>query len=81
MKKHEPLSSAKAVLGLLIVAIVFVIFYKFYQNQDYLFEDISALRNYVIFAIVAGGFLVGLLYLGSQTTHKSHAKSSKKKRK
>lgn len=77
MKKHEPLSSAKAIVGFLSLAIVFVIFYKFYHNQDYFFEDINALRSYVAFAIIGAGFLIGLLYLSSQTTHNSAVKSPK----
>ncbi|HSW88189.1 MAG TPA: hypothetical protein VLG12_03430 [Candidatus Saccharimonadales bacterium] len=83
MKKHEPLSTAKAVIALLTLTIASVIFYKFYTNQNYFFDDIEALRNYVIFAIVGGGLLIGLLYLTSQTTHqvKTNSKASKKKRK
>ncbi len=85
MKKHEHLSSAKAIIGLLVLGIAFVIFTKFNDNQDFFFQDPAALRNYVIFAIVAGGFLIGLYYLASQTTHPKAAakasKSSKKKKK
>lgn len=81
MKKHESLSSAKAVLALLALLIVFVIFYKFSVNQDFLFEDPEALRNYVMFAIVGGGFLIGLLYLAGQTKHSASSKSTKKKKK
>lgn len=80
MKNHEPLSSAKAVLGLLVLGIVFALYWKFQENQNYFFEDLGALRNYVVFAIVVAGFLVGLMYLASNTTHKT-SKSSKRKRK
>ncbi len=79
MKTHDSLSSAKALVGLFVFAIVSVIFYKFYQNQDYFLDDPTALRNYVVFAIVGSGFLIGLLYLTAQTTSKT--KSSKKKKK
>jgi protein-S-isoprenylcysteine O-methyltransferase Ste14 len=95
MKKHEPLSSAKAVLAILILAIAFVIFYKFMANQAYFTSDPSLLRSYVVFAIIAMGLLISLLYLANQTTHtaarktvKAHIKSktvkavkSKKKKK
>ncbi len=81
MKKHEHLSSAKAIIGLLVLGIAFVIFSKFNESQDFFFQDPAALRNYVVFAIVAGGFLIGLYYLASQTTHKAPSKSSKKKKK
>ena len=85
-KRHEPLSTAKALVGILILGIAFVLFYKFITNQDVFFDDIEALRNYVIFTIVVCGFLVGLLYLTSQTSHKAKAtnvklKASKKKKK
>jgi H+/Cl- antiporter ClcA len=89
-KHHEPLSTAKAVVGILVLGIAFVLFWKFMTNQDVFFEDIEALRNYVIFTIVVCGFLVGLLYLSSQTTHKTKitkakvatkTKTSKKKKK
>lgn len=77
MKTHEHLSSAKATVGLLVFLIAVVIFWKFWTNQDYFFEDVNAMRNYIVFAIIGGGFLVGLLYLTSQTTHKVVSKSSK----
>lgn len=86
-KHHEPLSTAKALVGILVLAIAFVLFYKFITNQEFFFDDVEALRNYVIFTITVCGFLIGLLYLSSQTTHKSKtkpsvkAKSSKKKKK
>jgi uncharacterized membrane protein len=84
-KHHEPLSTAKAVVGLLVIGIAAVLFFKFWNNQDYFFGDVEALRNYVIFTITVCGFLVGLLYLSGQTTHKVKAsaksKSSKTKKK
>lgn len=85
--KHNPnhLINAKAIISFLILAIAFVVFYKFVNNAKYLYQDPNALQNYVIFAIVGGGFLIGLLYLTSQTTHKTATKtksvrSSKKKK-
>lgn len=72
---HHRVNNAKAVVGLLVLAIAFVIFFKFVTNQGNLFEDPEALRNYVIFAIVGGGFLIGLLYLTGQTKHKEPSKS------
>ncbi|HSX09688.1 MAG TPA: hypothetical protein VLF93_06035 [Candidatus Saccharimonadales bacterium] len=90
MAKPHHVNNAKAVIGLLIVGILFVVFYKFITNQDYFFQDPNALRNYVMFAIVGGMFLVALLYLTSNTTHKestkpkaikASTKSSKKKKK
>jgi hypothetical protein len=89
--KHNPnhMNNAKAVIALLVLAIAFVIFYKFITNTKYLYMDPNAMQNYVIFAIVGGGFLIGLLYLTSQATHKpatkvksvkSSTKSKKKKK-
>lgn len=89
-KHHEPLSTAKALVGLLVLGIAFVLFWKFMTNQDVFFDDLEALRNYVVFTIVVCGFLVGLLYLSNQTSHKTKtskakaptkAKSAKKKKK
>lgn len=86
-KKHEPMSTAKALVGFLVLAIVAGLFYKFITNQDVFFDDVEALRNYVVFTICVAGFLVGLLYLSSQTTHKPKAvkaaktKTTKKKKK
>ena len=71
MKTHESLSTAKALIGLLCLSIVAIIFYKFTTVQDYLFSEPETLRNFVIYAIVGGGLLIGLLYLTSQTTHKA----------
>jgi len=88
MAKPHHVNNAKAIVGLLVLAIAAVIFYKFWTNQDYFFQDLNALRNYVVFAIVGGGFLVTLLYLTGQTKHDEPAKSkaskstkSKKKKK
>jgi hypothetical protein len=89
MKKEHHLKNAKAIIALLILAIAFVIFYKFTSNQDALTNDPVALQDYVIYAIVGGGFLIGLLYLTSNTTHKESSKAkvvktsktSKKKKK
>lgn len=75
MKKEHHEKNVKAIVAILVLAIVAVIFYKFITNENYFFQDVTALRNYVIFAIVGAGFLIGLLYLTNQTTHKSTAKS------
>lgn len=75
MAKPHHVNNAKAIVGFLVLAIAAVIFYKFWTNQDYFFQDPNALRNYVIFAIVGGGFLVGLLYLTGQTKHDESAKT------
>lgn len=77
-KHHEPLSSAKAIIGLLVLGIAFVLFYKFITNQEFFFDDPEALRNYVIFTITVSGFLIGLLYLTSQTKHKAKTKAAPK---
>jgi hypothetical protein len=79
MNKPHHVSNAKAIVGLLALAIVFVVFYKFVTNQDLFWGDPTALRNYVMFAIVGGGFLIGLLYLTSKTEHKSAAKAKSTK--
>ena len=85
MQKHEHLSTAKALIGLLAVSIVAVLFWKFNSSKDYLFTDLTVLRNYVAFAIIGGALLVVLFYHASQTTHPKAAikssKSSKSKRK
>jgi H+/Cl- antiporter ClcA len=87
MNGHHHVNNAKAVVGLLVLAVAFVLFYKFITNQSFFFDDIEALRNYVVFTIAVCGFLIGLLYLSSQTTHKiksvvkSSPKSTKKKKK
>lgn len=86
MAKPHHYNNAKAVIAILILAIAFVIFYKFVTNQNFFFDDINALRNYVVFAIVGGGLLIGLLYLTSNTTHtavakKKTVKASKTKKK
>lgn len=88
MNKEHHIKNVKAIIGILVLAIAAVLFYKFITNENYFFQDTTALRNYVIFAIVGGGFLIGLLYLTGQTSHKTPEKSktvksskSKKKRK
>ncbi len=92
MKKHEPVSTAQAILGLLVLAIVATLFYKFITNKQYFMDDPEALRNYVMYTVVGAGFLIGLMYLGSNVTHtpkkaksappkKAASKTSAKKKK
>lgn len=80
MKNHEHVNNAKAVLALFVLLIAFVVFYRFLQLQEILFEDPEMLRNYVMFAIIGGGFLVGLMYLAGQTKHSPSSKPTKKKK-
>ena len=75
---HHRVNNAKAVVALLILAVAFVLFLKFNASQSYFADDPEALRNYVMFAIVGGGFLIGLLYLTSKTEHKEAAKAKTK---
>ena len=75
---HHRVNNAKAIVAFLILAIAFGIFYKFTSNQSYFENDPVAQTNYVIYSIVGGGLLIGLLYLVSQTTHKEPAKAKSK---
>ena len=77
MKTHEPLSTAKAILSLLVLGIAVVLFVKFQENQVLFFEDLNALRGYVVGAIIGMGFLIVLMYMASQTTHTKVVKVSK----
>ncbi len=81
MKKSSHHESAKGIIGLLVVAIGFVLFYKLATNQDSFVDDLNALRYYVVLSILAMGFLLGLFYLVSRSTHQSPAKKSTKKKK
>jgi hypothetical protein len=75
---HHRVKNAKAIVALLILGIAFALFYKFITNQSYLMNDPEALRNYVLFAVVGGGFLIGLLYLTSKTEHQEPSRSKAK---
>ncbi|MGI8420410.1 MAG: hypothetical protein ACR2LN_07280 [Candidatus Levyibacteriota bacterium] len=75
---HHRVNNAKAIVAFLILGIAFVIFYKFISNQSYFADDPVAGTNYVIYSIVGGGLLIGLLYLTSQTTHKEPSKTKTK---
>jgi hypothetical protein len=83
MKHGSSHHVAQGVIGLLILAIGFVLFYKFAMNQEAFMGDHAALRNYVMLSILAMGFLLGLFFLASKP-HKPKAvkaaKSSKKKK-
>jgi hypothetical protein len=77
---------AHGVIGLLIVAIGFVLFYKLALNEQYFAEDVNALRNYVLLSILTMGFLLGLFFLASKphkpkTIKAAKSKSKKKKKK
>ena len=69
MKKGTHHENAKGIIGLLSVAIGFVLFYKLFTNQEFFADDPEALKDYIILAFVGMGFLVGLFYLVSQSAH------------
>jgi hypothetical protein len=84
MKKGSAHHTAHGIIGLLIVGIGFVLFYKLVTNQDFFAHDLNALRNYVILSIVTMGFLTGLFFLASRPhtskTKTVKAKASKKRK-
>jgi len=78
MKKGSAHHTAQGVIGLLVVGIGFVLFYKLATNQSAFADDPTALRNYVVLSILTMGFLTGLFFLAT----KPHAtKATKKKKK
>lgn len=85
MKKGSDHHVAHGVIGLLIVAIGFVLFYKLATNIDVFNNDLNALRNYVVLSILTMGFLTALFFLSSKphnkTAHKAVKPSPKKKKK
>lgn len=80
LRKGTHHHNAQGVIGLLIVIIGFVLFYKLAVNQDFFNEDMGALRNYAALSIVTMGFLLGLFYLATKP-HISSKTTKKKKRK
>ncbi len=74
LEKGNHNSNAKAVIAFLILALVFVLFVKIVFSINYLYNDPAMLQKYVIFAIIGGGFLVGLLYLVNQSSSKGKSK-------
>jgi len=81
MKKGSAHHTAQGVIGILVVLIGFVLFYKFAINQDAFFNDPDALRNYVVLTIAGMGFLLGLFFLATKPHKVKAAKSSKSSRK
>lgn len=77
LKKGSHHHNAHGAIGLLILVIGFVLFYKLATNIDAFGEDVNSLRNYVVLSIISMGFLLGLFYLATKP-HK--AKSSRKKK-
>lgn len=79
---QQNMASAKAVASLFILLVAFGIFLIFQKYQDVLTQS-GSLKLFVALAIIAGGFLFGLLYLVSQSTHKEAkvtvAKTARKK--
>lgn len=81
---HE---TAKIVLALFVFLVAFGIFLLFINYKDNIIAS-DSMRLFVTMAIIAGGFLIGLLYLANspqkkylkaKTNHHKTAKSSKKK--
>lgn len=77
MKKGTPHHNALGIIGLLIVAIGFVLFYKLFTNQAAFADDLGALRNYVILSILVMGFLTFLFYLASKPHNQKAPKAVK----
>lgn len=76
--KHDHHKAAHAVIALLILIIIVILFDKFLTYQDLLFQDLNALREYVLLTIAAAAVLFGLLYLVSDSVQKHHARSKVK---
>ena len=77
IKKGSHHHNAQGIIGLLIVAIGFVLFYKLVMNQSAFADDLGALRNYAALSIVTMGFLLCLFFLAT----KSHTSKATKKKK
>jgi len=76
---HQNMASAKAVAAFFILLVAFGIFLMFQKYQDVITQS-GSLKIFVAMAIIAGGFLFGLLYLVSQSTHKENRANSIKKK-
>ncbi len=83
VKRGSHHHNALGIIGILIIAIGFVLFYKLYANQVAFEDDLGALRNYVVLAILTMGFLTFLFYLASKPHNPKGTKTVKtsKKRK
>ena len=79
MKNTSNHHMAQALIGLMILAIGFVLFYKLATNETAFANDMYALRNYAALSIVTMGFLLGLFYLATKS-HTSTKPSKKKKK-
>ena len=80
MKNGSHHHTMQGIIGLLVVAIGFVLFYKLATNLDFFSDDPTALRNYVVLSILSMGFLTGLFFLVTKP-HGKVAKASKAKKK
>jgi len=72
MKKGNHHHNAQGFIGLLVLAIGFVLFYKLATNLDAFSTDLNALRNYVILSIISMGFLLGLFFLATKSHQTNH---------
>jgi len=81
MKKGTAHHTAQGVIGLLVVGIGFVLFYKLVMNEQAFTNDPAALFNYVMLSIVVMGFLTFLFFLSTKPHLPKTAKSSKTKNK
>ena len=76
MKNNEHhMHAAKNFLAFMIVAIAAAMFFVFYNNQDNIMKG-DSFHLFMTLVIVGAGFLVGLLYLISNMTHRSSVKSA-----
>lgn len=80
MLKGSHHHTAQGIIGLLVVTIGFVLFYKLAINLDFFADDPISLRNYVALSILSMGFLTGLFFLATKP-HGKVAKASKSKKK
>lgn len=75
LKKGTHHQNAQGLIGLMVVGIAFILFYKFVVNQDAFMEDSDSMRNYLLLAVAGMGMLLGLFYLAS----KPHGAKKKKR--
>lgn len=73
---HKTMASTKAIASFFILLVAFGIFLVFQNYQDTL-SGSNSLKLFVAMSIIAGGFLLGLLYLVSKSSHVEPALSKK----
>jgi uncharacterized membrane protein len=72
MAKQDHHHTARTVLSLILVIVMARIFFIFNENSEYIITS-NQFNLFITLSVVAGGLMIGLLYLAGKNPHSQKA--------